>query len=162
MLGIINEASVDPSRAPAGKSLLKLVVHFVPWAVAGPDGTRDPAHWDALKDAYADRILAWVDEAFLPGLRARVVGRAVHSPLDLQRATPSSVDGTHQHGAFLPWQVGAFRPLPELGQYRAPIAGVYLCGAGSHPGSGISMGPGRNAAAAIAADLGLRFPPPRP
>ncbi|MFO1142782.1 MAG: NAD(P)/FAD-dependent oxidoreductase [Amaricoccus sp.] len=158
MLGIINEASVDLSRAPAGKSLVKLVVHFVPWDLAGPDGRRDPAHWDAAKEGYADALLAWVDAAFLPGLRSRIVGRAVHSPLDLQRATPSSVHGTHQHGAFLPWQVGAFRPLPELGQYRAPVAGVYLCGAGSHPGSGISMGPGRNAAAAICADLGLAFP----
>jgi len=159
MLGVINEAVVDPTRAPAGKSLMKFIVHFVPWAVAGPDGTRDPAHWDALKEGYADALLAWVDEAFLPGLTSRIVGRAVHSPLDLERATPSSVHGTHQHGAFVPWQVGAFRPLPELGQFRAPVAGVYLCGAGSHPGSGISLGPGRNAAAAICADLGLAFPP---
>jgi phytoene dehydrogenase-like protein len=158
MVGIINESSVDPSRAPAGKALMKFVVHFVPYALAGPDGSRSAAAWDGAKEAYADRVLAWLDEGFLPGLRGRIVGRAVHSPLDLERATPSSVQGTHQHGAFLPYQVGAFRPLPELAQYRAPVGGVYLCGAGAHPGSGISMGPGRNAAQAICADLGIPFP----
>jgi phytoene dehydrogenase-like protein len=50
------------------------------------------------------------------------------------------------------------RPIPEMGQFRAPVPNVYLCGASSHPGSGVSMGPGRNAAQAVCDDLGLRFP----
>jgi beta-carotene ketolase (CrtO type) len=49
------------------------------------------------------------------------------------------------------------RPVPELGQYRTPVENVYLCGAGSHPGSGVSMGPGRNAAQVICGDLKLDF-----
>ena len=110
------------------------------------------------RTGYADRLIDWVDAAFLPGLKRRVVGRCVHSPLDLERGTSSAVEGTHMHGAFVPWQVGGFRPLPELAQFRAPVAGVYLCGSGSHPGSGVSMGPGRNAARAICDDLGIGFP----
>jgi phytoene dehydrogenase-like protein len=157
MLGVINESGVDPSRAPAGKALLKIVVHFVPYALAGPGG-RAAAHWDTTKEAYADGLIDWLDAAFLPGLAARTLSRSVHSPLDLERGTSSAVEGTHMHGAFVPWQVGGFRPLPELAGYRGPVAGVYLCGAGAHPGSGVSMGPGRNAAAAICADLGLGFP----
>jgi phytoene dehydrogenase-like protein len=63
------------------------------------------------------------------------------------------VRGTVGHGAFLPYQTGALRPLAELGQYRTPVPNVYLCGSGSHPGGGISMCPGRNAAHVILADL---------
>lgn len=158
MLGIIDEARRDPGRAPAGRGLMKFVVHFVPYALVGPDGTRSATHWDSAREAYADRILAWADEAFLPGLVSRITARCVHSPLDLERGTLSSVHGTHMHGAYLPWQAGAFRPLPAMGRYRAPVGGVYLCGSGSHPGSGVSMAPGRNAARAICSDLGLAFP----
>jgi phytoene dehydrogenase-like protein len=62
------------------------------------------------------------------------------------------------HGAFLPYQIGAFRPLPEISRYRTPVDGVYLCGAGAHPGAGVTMGPGRNAAIAICQDKGIAFP----
>jgi beta-carotene ketolase (CrtO type) len=159
MVGIIDEAARDPSRAPEGKGLMKFIVHFVPYRVTGDSAGRIAGtDWDAIKDAYADRVLDWLDEAFLPGLRGRVVARSVQSPLDYKRRMPSAVHGTHQHGAFLPYQVGACRPVPEMGRYRSPVANVYLCGAGSHPGSGVTMGPGRNAAEAICADLKLAFP----
>jgi phytoene dehydrogenase-like protein len=153
MIGIVNESAIDPSRAPAGQALVKFIVHFVPYAVNG-----NAANWDGLKEAYADRVLGWIDEAFMPGLRRHIIARAVQSPLDYERRMPTSVHGTHMHGASVPYQIGAFRPVPEMGHYRTPIAGVYLCGAGSHPGAGVSMGPGRNAAAAICRDLGLAFP----
>lgn len=153
MLGLINESSLDPSRAPPGKALLKGIVHFVPYAVNG-----DARNWDTLKESYADEVVAWLDEGFLPGLRARIIARNVQSPLDLERRMPTSVHGTHMHGAFVPYQIGAFRPLPEMGRYRTPVEGVYLCGAGAHPGSGVTMGPGRNAAIAICQDKGIAFP----
>jgi len=148
MVGIINESSADPTRAPPGKALMKFSVHFVPYRLAEGD-------WDSRKDAYADEVLAWLDEGFLPGLRRRIVARSVQSPLDYERRTSSAVHGTHQHGAFLPYQIGEFRPIPELARYRSPVSNVYLCGAGSHPGSGVSMAPGRNAAMTICADLKL-------
>jgi beta-carotene ketolase (CrtO type) len=96
--------------------------------------------------------------AFLPGLKDRIVARSVQSPVDMECRIKSAVHGTHQHGAYLPYQLGAMRPIPELGCYRSPIPNVYLCGAGSHPGSGVTTAPGRNAARAICADLGLAFP----
>ena len=70
---------------------------------------------------------------------------------------PSALEGTNSHGAFLPYQVGSMRPIPELGGYRSPISNVYLCGSGSHPGPGVTMAPGRNAAQVIYRDLGLNF-----
>ena len=159
MVGIVNEAGVDPSRAPEGRGLMKFVVHYVPYRITGDaTGRVVGTDWDGAKEAYADHIIDWLSESFLPGLRERIIARAVHSPADLERRIISAVHGTHQHGAFLPYQVGVMRPIPELGQYRAPAQNVYLCGAGSHPGSGVSMAPGRNAAQVICSDLDLLFP----
>jgi beta-carotene ketolase (CrtO type) len=159
MVGIINEAGIDPSRAPAGKGLMKLVVHFVPYRIRGDaTGRVRGTDWDDIKDAYADHIIDWLSETSLPGLPERIIARTAHSPVDLERQIISSVHGTHQHGAFLPYQVGIMRPVPALGRYRTPVSNVYLCGAGSHPGAGVSMAPGRNAAQVVCGDLGLGFP----
>ena len=159
MIGAINEAGLDPSRAPEGSGLMKFIVHFVPYRVTGDaSGRISGTDWDEIKDAYADAIIDRLEEDFLPGLRDRIIARAVQSPLDYERRITSAVHGTHQHGAYLPYQIGAMRPIPELGSYRSPIPNLYLCGAGSHPGSGVTMAPGRNAARTICGDLGLAFP----
>ena len=159
MIGAINEAGLDPSRAPAGKALMKFIIHFVPYRVTDDAmGRIRGTHWDDIKDAYADAMIDRLSDEFLPGLRDRIIGRSVQSPLDYERRIISAVHGTHQHGAFLPYQIGALRPIPEFGAYRSPIPNLYLCGAGSHPGSGVTMAPGRNAAKVICGDLGLAFP----
>jgi phytoene dehydrogenase-like protein len=80
-----------------------------------------------------------------------------HSPVDISRKIISAVRGTLGSGAFLPYQSGAQRPIPELGQYKTPVFNAYLCSSGSHPGPGVSMAPGRNAAQVIFGDLGLDF-----
>jgi phytoene dehydrogenase-like protein len=151
MLGVVNESAVDPTRAPSGQGLLKLVAHYVPYDLRGDaTGRGIPTNsWDAARDAYADHLLDWLDDAFMPGLRGKVVRRVASSPVDLERRITSAVRGTHQHGAFLPYQNGSFRPIPELGEYATPVENVFLCGAGSHPGSGVTMGPGYNAAQVI-------------
>ena len=159
MIGIINEAAMDASRAPDGKGLMKFVLHFVPYRVTGDAaGLISGTDWDEIKEAYADRMIDQITERFLPGLRDAIIARAVQSPLDLERRLPSAVHGTHQHGAYLPYQVGSMRPIPEFGHYRSSVPNVYLCGAGSHPGSGVTMAAGRNAAQVICADLKLAFP----
>src|SRR5262245_7990384 len=159
MVGIINESVIDPSRAPAGQALMKFVLHFVPYHVVGDaTGRICGAHWNEIKEEYADYIIDRLSDRFLPGLRDRIIARVVQSPLDLERRITSAVHGTHQHGAFLPYQIGSKRPIPELGRYRTPVPNVYVCGAGSHPGSGVTMAAGRNAAQIICADLNLGFP----
>jgi phytoene dehydrogenase-like protein len=57
----------------------------------------------------------------------------------------------------LSYQSGSLRPIPELGQYKAPVPNVYLCSSGNHPGPGVSMATGRNAAQVIIGDLGSDF-----
>ena len=156
---ICNDSACDASRAPAGKGLMKLVVQPVPYLIAGDAaGTLRGATWEAVKEAFADRVIDQLNADYIPDLRQRIVCRVVHSPVDLETLLPSSPRGTLMHGAFLPYQAGAMRPIAELGQYRSPIDNLYLCGSGSHPGGGVSMAPGRNAARVIHRDLGIGFP----
>lgn len=156
---LCNDSACDPTRAPAGRALMKLVVQPVPYAIAGDaGGTIGGMTWDAVKERYADRIIEQVNADYIPDLRENIACRVVHSPVDLESLLPSAPRGTITHGAFLPYQLGAMRPIPELGCYRSPVGNVYLCGSGSHPGGGVSMAPGRNAAQVIYRDLALTFP----
>jgi beta-carotene ketolase (CrtO type) len=158
MLGMVNESVVDPSRAPDGKGLMKFVAHYVPYHVRGDaTGKIRGTDWDEIKEAYADYLIDYITDQYIPNLKHRLITRVPNSPRDLERRITSAVHGTHQHGAARPYQTGGFRPIPELGQYRSPVTNVYLCGSGSHPGGGVSMAPGRNAAQVICADLGIAF-----
>ena len=154
-----NDSTIDPSRVPPGKALKKLVVLGVPYEIAGDaTGHISGRTWDAVRDAYADHIIDLVDNRYLPGLRSRLLQRTAFSPLDQERQLSSAVRGTISHGAMLPYQLGAMRPIPELADYRSPVPNVYLCDSGTHPGPGVSMASGRNAARVIARDLGIAFP----
>jgi phytoene dehydrogenase-like protein len=153
-----NEATIDPSRAPAGKSLMKFFVSPVPYAIRGDAACSiTGTTWSDVQAAFADRVIDRLNRDYIPDLRDKIIGRAVQTPVDLERLIGSAYHGTVMHGAPLSYQMGALRPIPELGGYKTPVANVYLCGAGSHPGPGISMGPGRNAAQVIYKELGLDF-----
>jgi phytoene dehydrogenase-like protein len=147
----------DPSRAPPGKAVMKMIVHNVPYDIrSDATGKIGARNWDEAKEPYADYLIDHLTETYAPTLKQSVLKRVVHSPVDLERLMVSAVRGTVTHGAFLPYQLGSQRPVPELAQYRAPVPNVYLCGSGSHPGGGITMAPGRNAANIILRDLNKR------
>ena len=153
-----NDSVIDPSRAPEGKHHKKFVVLGVPYEIKGDaTGRIHGKDWDEVKEEYADYLIDIITADYMPDLKAKLLKREEHSPLDLERKLSSAVNGTICHGAMLPYQTGSMRPIPEMGQYRSPVANVYLCGSGSHPGPGVSMAPGRNAAETIYADLGLDF-----
>jgi phytoene dehydrogenase-like protein len=155
---VCNDGAADPTRVPAGKGLGKILVKCVPYEIRDDaTGTVSARDWDGAKDAYADHVMAMLARDYVTNLDTAVLDRVVHSPLDQERHISSAVRGTELQGAFLPYQSGAMRPIPELAQYRAPVSNVYLCCAGSHPGPGVSFMPGRNAAQVIHADLGLDF-----
>ena len=157
---LCNDSACDPTRVPEGKALMKLLVQPVPYLIAGDaSGTISGNTWDEVKERYADHVIDQLSEDYIPDLRDNIACRVVHSPVDLETLLPSTPHGTIMHGAFLPYQVGAMRPIPEMGSYKSPIGNVYLCGSGSHPGGGVSMAPGRNAAQVIYRDLSLTFPP---
>jgi beta-carotene ketolase (CrtO type) len=153
-----NDSAIDPSRAPAGKALMKFVVLSVPYVISSDATGKIPGRtWDEAREPYADYLIDLITANYIPDLKAKILKRVAHSPVDISRKIISAVRGTLGHGAFLPYQSGSLRPIPELGQYKTPVPNVYLCSSGNHPGPGVSMAPGRNAAQVIFRDLGLDF-----
>ena len=147
MLELTLPSALDPSLAPAGHHVASVFVQHVPFTLA--EGS-----WDASRDALADRVLALVDEV-APGFSASVLHRELLAPPDLERLFGLS-GGNIFHGAMTLDRLLFMRPLPGLADYRTPIAGLYLCGAGTHPGGGVMGACGRNAAREILRDLRAR------
>jgi beta-carotene ketolase (CrtO type) len=153
-----NDAAADPSRAPQGKGLVKILVKNVPYDILDDaTGSITARDWEGAKEPYADHVIRLLTRDYVPNLERAILERVVHSPRDQERGISSAVRGTEPQGAFLPYQSGPMRPIPELAQYRTPVPNVYLCCSGSHPGPGVSFMPGRNAAQVIHSDLGLDF-----
>jgi phytoene dehydrogenase-like protein len=135
----------DPSLAPAGTHVLTALVQYAPRELRDAD-------WDqAASDRLAETTVRML-ETYAPGLGELIVARHVVTPADLER--DYGLDGGHpMHGEHALDQFFAWRPLLGHARYRlGGIQGLYLCGAGAHPGGGITGGPGRNAAKAILAD----------
>ena len=113
----------------------------------------DDRSWDGAREAAADTVIDTI-ERYAPGFRASILARQIHSPLDLERKF-GLAGGDIFHGRMSLDQLWAARPVLGHGRYRMPIAGLYLCGAGAHPGGGVTGAPGHNAARAILTDRGL-------
>ncbi|GGE07109.1 FAD-dependent oxidoreductase [Polymorphobacter glacialis] len=138
---------VDDSLAPVGKHVASLFCQqFAPEL---PDGRS----WDNEREAAADLIIDTV-ETYAPGFKASVIARQIHSPLDLERKF-GLVGGDIMHGAMSIDQLWAARPVLGHGGYRGPLKGLYMCGAGTHPGGGVTGAPGHNAAKVILSDASL-------
>ena len=91
-------------------------------------------------------------DGYFPGLSSSVLHRQVLSPLDLERVL--GLTGGHAlHGEMAPDQLFMNRPVRGYADYRTPVAGLYLCGAGTHPGGGVSGANGRNCATEALRDL---------
>jgi beta-carotene ketolase (CrtO type) len=153
---VCNDYTADPSRVPSGKGLIKILVKCVPYEIRGDAaGEIVGRTWDTTKEPYADRVIDLLTKYYVPNLKASILKRVVHSPVDQEHMVNTAVHGTELQGAYLPYQRGAMRPIPELGRYCTPIPNIYLCGSASHPGPGVSFMPGRNAAQVIFGHLGL-------
>ncbi|KPF79180.1 FAD-dependent oxidoreductase [alpha proteobacterium AAP81b] len=137
-------STLDDSLAPAGQHVASLFCQHV--APELPNG----ASWDDHRDTVADLMIATVDKA-APGFAASVLGRQIKSPLDLERDF-GLIGGDIFHGKLSLDQLFSARPVLGHGSYRGPLAGLYMCGAGTHPGGGVTGAPGHNAARAVLAD----------
>jgi phytoene dehydrogenase-like protein len=133
----------DRSLAPDGQHVLTIGVRSQPYRL------RD-AQWDDIKDQVADRVVKNLGE-FMPNLPGSVLHRQVLSPLDLERHL-ALTGGHHLHGDMSPDQLLFMRPVRGYANYRTPIAGLYLCGAGTHPGGGVTGANGRNCAREVVHD----------
>ena len=137
-------STVDTSLAPAGGHVASLFCQHFSYAL--PDGRR----WDECRDEAADLVIETVNR-FAPNFKASVLGRKILSPLDLERDF-GLVGGDIFHGALSLDQLYSARPVLGYAAYRAPLARLYMCGAGTHPGGGVSGVPGMNAAREITRD----------
>jgi len=134
----------DPTLAPAGRHVLSAYVQFTPRALRA-------GAWPEQADELARRVLRQLEE-IAPGLGARVLARRVITPEQLE--SEYGLGGGHPgHAEHSLDQFFVGRPLLGWSRYRAPIDGLYLCGAGTHPGAGVTGLPGANAAREILRDV---------
>jgi phytoene dehydrogenase-like protein len=147
---LVIPSTLDDTLAPKGAHVATLFCQHV--APELPDGRS----WDDHRDAVADLMIATVDK-YAPGFKASVIGRQALTPLDLER-TFGLVGGDISHGSMSLDQLFWARPMLGYADYRGPLPGLYHCGAGTHPGGGVTGAPGHNAAHAILADRRWRAP----
>jgi phytoene dehydrogenase-like protein len=137
-------SNVDPTLAPEGRHVMTCFVQYVPYRLG--NGT-----WDDRRDELGDRVLETI-AGYAPNVPAAIVARQVLTPLDLER-TYGLTEGNIFHGDLSLDQLFFMRPVPGWARYRSPIDSLYLCGAGAHPGGGVTGAPGHNAAATVLRDL---------
>jgi phytoene dehydrogenase-like protein len=134
----------DPSLAPTGAHVMSVHAQFAPYKLKDGD-------WNSRRAELGDIVIRTLSD-YAPDLRQSIIARRVITPLDLE--LQYGFRGGHiHHGEMSLDQFFAFRPMIGCAQYRTPIAGLYLCGAGTHPGGGLTGASGLNASREIIRDL---------
>jgi phytoene dehydrogenase-like protein len=143
-LDITIPSLIDATLAPAGAHVMSVYAQYAPYRLKHGD-------WNSRREEFGDTVVDMLSE-YAPNLKELIVARQVITPLDLEETYGLSGGHIH-HGEMTLDQSFAFRPLIGWAQYRTPIKGLYLCGAGTHPGGGVTGGPGANAAREIIKDF---------
>jgi phytoene dehydrogenase-like protein len=141
---------LDPTLAPEGTHVMSVVVQYAPYHL------RDE-QWNGRGESLSDLVLRTL-EVFAPGIGNLVTAAQVITPVDLELAY-GMTEGHPLHGEPSLDQFFAWRPLLGHARYRLAVEGLYLCGAGAHPGGGVTGGPGQNAAREILKDRKRRKRP---
>lgn len=131
----------DPSRAPEGQHTLWVQVRVMP--LDPRDGS-----WDEIGDRVADQVIDKLDQ-YAPGIRDRILARAVLTPADLERENANLIGGDSLGGSHHPGQFFFLRPVPGWWRHRTPVKDLYICGASTWPGGGVGGTSGALAAEAI-------------
>ena len=135
----------DPSLAPPGHHVLSAYVQFAPYKMA------NGRTWTGEREVLGDIVVRTLEQ-YAPGLSAMIEHRQIITPLDLEN--DFSLTGGHIfHGEPSLDQLFSMRPVLGWAQYRTPVGGLYLCGAGTHPGGGLTGGSGQNAVREVLKDL---------
>jgi phytoene dehydrogenase-like protein len=165
-LDVVIPSVLDPSLAPAGQHVVSITMQYAPYHLQGSRGLparsarrgeqgRDPkvgSGWDEQqKQALVDKIIDTLAH-YAPNLKDLIRHCQVISPLDWEQEY-GLTEGNIFHGEMGLDQLLFMRPVPGYGQYRTPVSRLYLCGAGTHPGGGVTSAPGYNAAREVLSDL---------
>jgi phytoene dehydrogenase-like protein len=143
-LDITIPSLADPTCAPPGQHVMSVYAQYTPYDLK-------TGSWNSRREEIGTIVLEAL-EAYAPGLTKLVLHRQILTPLDLEE-TYGLTGGHPSHGEPSLNQLFTMRPLLGFGRYRGPIPGLYLCGAGTHPGGGVTGAPGSNAAREILRDL---------
>jgi phytoene dehydrogenase-like protein len=139
-MDIVIPSMIDPSMAPPGKHVMSIFVQYAPYHVNGG--------WtDARREAFGDAVIDTLCE-YAPNLKTAILHRQVITPADIERIV-GLAEGNIFQGELTLQQMFFLRPAPAWAKYRAPLRGLYQCGAGTHPGGGVMGASGRNAASEI-------------
>ncbi|MEX1248194.1 MAG: NAD(P)/FAD-dependent oxidoreductase, partial [Anaerolineales bacterium] len=128
---------LDASLAPAGQQTLSIIFRYAPYRLGAGD-------WDSQRESLGDLAVDTLAQ-YAPNLKSLILNRKVITPSDYERDYGLS-EGSEMHGQMGLDQLLLMRPVPGFAGYRSPIDGLYLCGAGAHPGGGVTGAPGVNAA----------------
>ena len=134
----------DPTMAPPGKHVMSIFVQYAAYDMP-EHGTRDQQ-----RDAFGDAVLDTLAD-FAPNIKDIILHKQVLTPWDLEQDI-GLTEGNIFQGELTLDQLFFFRPVPGWADYRTPIRNYYQCGSGTHPGGGITAGPGRLAALEILRD----------
>jgi phytoene dehydrogenase-like protein len=143
VLEIVVPTLLDPQLAPENQHIMSITCKYAPYNLEGKN-------WDEEREALGDLVVSTLAKV-LTGLPELILHRQVLTPLDLEREY-GLTEGSVFHGQMGMDQLYILRPLPGYARYQTPFGGLYLCGAGTHPGGGVTGLPGRNAALEILKD----------
>ncbi|MCI4365045.1 MAG: NAD(P)/FAD-dependent oxidoreductase [Thermoplasmata archaeon] len=143
-LSMFCQTAWDATMAPPGIHTLSVIAKYNPY-------TLENGSWTDRKDESVENALS-VLEGLAPGARKNIVHLEALTPVDLENLI-GFTEGNVTHLDQTPNQMLSFRPLVGWSHYRTPVPGLYLCGAGTHPGGGVKGAPGHNAAHVILEDL---------
>ncbi len=135
---------IDDSLATPGRHVMTCFVQYLPYALSGSD-------WSLERERLEAQLIGQIAH-FVPAVGRSVVAQRLYTPADLE-STFGITEGNIFHGDLRPDQLFFMRPVPGHARYAAPVPALYLCGAGTHPGGGVTGAPGHNAAQRILADL---------
>ncbi len=141
IMEIVIPSMADKTLAPEGQHVLSAIVQYAPRKLK--------AGWGAGKSAFMETVLDLLEQ-YAPDIRSKAVMAELLTPEDIEKQF--RISGGHwHHGELSLDQFLMLRPVPGAAQYETPVNGLYLCGAGSHPGGGVMGSAGRNAARVILA-----------
>lgn len=137
MLEIGIPTMYDSTIAPPGHHLMSVFLQYTPY----------DCDWDKLREPYSERVIDLIEE-YAPNIRAVLIAKQTLAPPDLEKRF-GITGGNIFHGELIREQLFSKRPLKGWGHYGTPVAGLYLCGSGTHPGGGVMGASGHNAAREI-------------
>jgi len=142
-LDIVVPSVADSSLAPSGKHVMSVYCLFAPYHLRNGD-------WNAMRELFGDVVVQTI-EHYAPGFSDSIIHRHVVTPLDLERIYGLTEGHVHHQELSLD-QIFFMRPVPGYSHYRTPIENLYMCGASTHPGGGVTGIPGSLAAQAVLED----------